>query len=76
MAFQLTYRLTFIDAIEPPAVESLRRSRSLPVLGSTPAAEEVTEKKEPWTTIWVSKNGVYVLPNCHFKIVNRTYDDK
>eukprot|EP00435_Cladocopium_sp_Y103_P058850 s105_g20.t2 len=45
MAFQLTYRLTFIDTIEPPAIENLPRSRSLPVLGNIPAAEEDIEKK-------------------------------
>lgn len=40
MAFELTYRLTFIDTVEAPAIGALPRSRSLPVLGSAPTADE------------------------------------
>ena len=60
MDFQLTYRMTFIDTIEPPEVENLRRSRSLPVLGNTPAADEEIDKKEPWTVRWSFKEGLFV----------------
>eukprot|EP00435_Cladocopium_sp_Y103_P053170 s105_g17.t1 len=40
MAFQLTYRLTFIDTVEAPPIGALPHSRSLPVLGSSPTADE------------------------------------
>eukprot|EP00435_Cladocopium_sp_Y103_P045737 s105_g13.t1 len=40
MAFELTYRLTFIDTVEAPPIGALPRSRSLPVLGSIPTADE------------------------------------
>ena len=47
MAFELAYRLTFIDAVEAPAVGALPRSRSLPVLGSVPTADEEVQYQAP-----------------------------
>ena len=46
MAFELTYRLTFIDTIELEP-EKLKRSQSLPALGVPLAAEEI-QHREPW----------------------------
>jgi len=47
MAFELTYRLTFIDTVEAPAIGALPRSRSLPVLGSAPTADEEVQYQAP-----------------------------
>ena len=47
MAFELTYRLTFIDVGAPSSVP-LRRCRSLPVLASAlPVDEDEVWYKEP-----------------------------
>ena len=51
MAFELTYRHTFID-VEIPSV-NLPRSRSEPALGSLmPVADEEEMQKETWVRVW------------------------
>ena len=57
MAFELAYRLTFIDAVEAPAVGALPRSRSLPVLGSVPTADEEVQYQAPRQVSMVSGHG-------------------
>lgn len=47
MAFELTYRSTFIDTIELEPAEKLKRSQSLPALTIPLAAEEI-QNREPW----------------------------
>ena len=52
MAFELTYRLTFIDTVETATTGLMGpRSRSLPALGRSMPGDEEIQYREPWK-VW------------------------